>query len=103
MSLYECSSTISPYLFVLSSELERETYKLSQYADDTTQFLNESKDTLRKTLDIFLWYRVVLGLAINMDKTRLAKAPPLIARCLSPQPGFESLPGHVGKLPVTWS
>ena len=31
-----------------------------------------------------------------------SKAPPLIARCLSPLPGFESQPGHVGKLPVTW-
>ena len=30
------------------------------------------------------------------------KAPPLIACCLSPLPGFESQPGHVGKLPVTW-
>ena len=32
-----------------------------------------------------------------------SKVPPLIARCLSPLPGFESRPGHVGKLPVTWS
>ena len=32
-----------------------------------------------------------------------SKAPPLIARCLSSLPGFESQPGHVGKLPVTWS
>ena len=31
-----------------------------------------------------------------------SKAPPLIARCLSPLPWFESQPGHVGKLPVTW-
>ena len=31
-----------------------------------------------------------------------SKAPPLIARCLSPLPGFESQPGHVGKLLVTW-
>ena len=30
------------------------------------------------------------------------KAPPLTARCLSPLPGFESRPGHVGKLPVNW-
>ena len=28
-----------------------------------------------------------------------SKAPP---RCLSPLHGFESQPGHVGKLPVTW-
>ena len=31
-----------------------------------------------------------------------SKAPPLIAHCLSPLPGFESQPGHMGKLPVTW-
>ena len=31
-----------------------------------------------------------------------SKAPPLTARCLSPLPGFESRPGHVRKLPVTW-
>ena len=31
-----------------------------------------------------------------------SKAPPLTARCLSPLPGFEIRPGHVGKLPLTW-
>ena len=31
-----------------------------------------------------------------------SKAPPLTARCLSPLPGFESRPGHMRKLPVTW-
>ena len=31
-----------------------------------------------------------------------SKAPPLTARCLSTLPGFESRPGHVRKLPVTW-
>ena len=30
------------------------------------------------------------------------KASPLTARCLSQLPGFESRPGHVRKLPVTW-
>ena len=30
-----------------------------------------------------------------------SKAPPLIALCLSPLPGFKSQPGHVGKFPVT--
>ena len=30
------------------------------------------------------------------------KAPPPTARCLSPQPGFESRLGVVRKLPVTW-
>ena len=31
-----------------------------------------------------------------------SKAPPLITHCLSPLPGYESRPGHVRKLPVTW-
>ena len=31
-----------------------------------------------------------------------SKAPPLTTRCLSPLPGFESRPGIVRKLPVTW-
>ena len=30
------------------------------------------------------------------------KALPLTASCLSPLPGFESWPGYVRKLPVTW-
>ena len=30
------------------------------------------------------------------------KALPLTARCLSPQSGFETHPGHVRKLPVAW-
>ena len=32
-----------------------------------------------------------------------SKAPPLTARCLSPLPRFEYWPGHVRKLPVSWS
>ena len=31
-----------------------------------------------------------------------SKVLPLTAHCLSPLPGFESWPGHVRKLPVTW-
>ena len=31
-----------------------------------------------------------------------SKALPLTASCLSTLPGFESHPGHVRKLPVTW-
>ena len=31
-----------------------------------------------------------------------SKVLPLTARCLSPLPRFESWPGHVRKLPVTW-
>ena len=31
-----------------------------------------------------------------------SKVSPVTACCLSPLPGFESRPGHVRKLPVTW-
>ena len=40
-----------------------------------------------------------IGLALT---TVWSKAPPPTARCLSPLPGFESQPGHVRNLPVTW-
>ena len=33
---------------------------------------------------------------------RVFKALPLTASCLSPLPGFESEPGHVRNLPITW-
>ena len=43
--------------------------KLSQYADDTTLFLKEDVQTLIRVLDIFRWFRLVSGLAMNVDKT----------------------------------
>ena len=35
-------------------------------------------------------------------KTVRSRALPLTASCLSPLSSFESHPGHVRKLPVTW-
>ena len=49
-------------------ESDRETYKLSLYADNAILFLNKSKDNIRKVLDIFRWYKVVSGFAIHIDR-----------------------------------
>ena len=49
-------------------ELDGETYKLSLYADNAILFLNKSKDTIRKVLDIFRWYKMVSGFVINIDR-----------------------------------
>ena len=43
-----------------------------------------------------------MGLKMPALTAVWSKAPLLTARCLSPLLGFESRPGHVRKLPVTW-
>ena len=72
---------ISPYLFVRSTEIlstvirecrglmvgAKET-KISMYADDTTLFLKADKDTVKKKLDVFHWFKKVSGLSINIEK-----------------------------------
>ena len=45
--------------------------------------------------------RALIGPCSNVTSV-WSKATPLTARCLSPLPGFESRPGHVRMLPVTW-
>ena len=47
----------------------------------------------------------LLSFAMNIGPALMtvwSKVPPLTARCLSLMPEFESRPGHVRKLPVTW-
>ena len=46
---------------------------MSMYADDTTLFLKADKDTVKKTLDVFHWFKKVLGISINIAKTRIIK------------------------------
>ena len=56
-------------------------------------------------IDVFCVSHVFVSFASNPGPVLTAvwpKAPPLTAHCLSPLLGFESRPGHVGKLPVTW-
>ena len=47
--------------------------KISLYADDRTLIFKADIETVRKTLDIFHWFKKVSGLAINMEKTKNIK------------------------------
>ena len=49
-------------------------------------------------LCIFFWQYLLNIVIVNI----LSLVLPLTACCLSPLPGFESRPGYVRKLPVTW-
>ena len=48
-------------------------FKLSTYADDTTLFLKEDKDSMRCILDVLRWFNKLSGLAINKEKTKVIK------------------------------
>ena len=72
-----------PYLFIFSAEILAKAIrecdevmglqvggietKSSQYAYDTILFHKEDVQTLRRVLYIFLWFRVMSGLAINVE------------------------------------
>ena len=55
----------------LNTSMCEKDVKISQYADDNTLFLQKEKNTIKKVLEIFHWYRVASGLSINVDKTKL--------------------------------
>ena len=76
---------ISPYLFILCAEilgkwLEKKEvkgisingkeYKLSQYADDTQLILDGTEKSLKAALNLLKQFYIMLGLKINVDKTR---------------------------------
>ena len=80
---------ISPYVFVICAEMlshilrECEEVKgivihdvemlVSQYADDTTVFLDEDLNSFNYTVRILKWFEGRSGLAINSDKTKVIK------------------------------
>ena len=75
-----------PYVFILCAELlnqpilnnkdikgikvEWKEKKLTQFADDTSIFLEESKKSLRKTLSVLNVFEEASGLKINLSKTK---------------------------------
>ena len=77
---------ISPYLFILCAEIlgkwlekNKETkgisingkeYKLSQQADDTQLILDGTEKSLKAALNLLKQFYIMLGLKINVDKTR---------------------------------
>ena len=55
------------------------------------------------TIIIFIIFIIILIILIIIISIIMwSKVLPLTASCLSPLPRFESLLGHVRKLPVTW-
>ena len=77
---------ISPYIFILCAEvlghmirqnntingivINRNHFKLSQYADDTQMFLDGSEQSLRNALGTLNTFYNMSGLKINVDKTK---------------------------------
>ena len=78
---------ISPYIFLLCSEvlahmirqdeeikgfkMLNNEIKISQYADDTSLFLDGSQEGFEKCVNILLEYAKYSGLAMNFDKTKV--------------------------------
>ena len=77
---------VSPYIFILCAEYLSQSIKnnrdiiglnicgkekkLTQFADDTSLFLNPSKKVLQKTLQTLSDFEQVSGLKINLSKTK---------------------------------
>ena len=80
---------ISPYIFILCSEflalalnneedfkgltLVNKEHKLSQYADDTSIFMEASDKNLDMSLKILTWFYEQSGLKINFSKTKVIR------------------------------
>ena len=79
--------SLSPYLFILCAEvlaikirnnknikgikIGNTEYKISQYADDTSAFLDGSQQSLNETLSELTKYAEYCGLNVNFDKTKV--------------------------------
>ena len=78
---------IAPYLFLLVAEIliriiknsssikgitiGKHSYKLTQFADDTTIFLDGSTESLQATLNVLETFGSISGLKLNTEKTKL--------------------------------
>ena len=56
--------------------INSEIYKLSQYADDTTLFLQYDENSLRETFKILAKFQKISGLKLNSEKTQILKIGP---------------------------
>ena len=77
---------VSPYIFILCAEIlgkmlrnnenvkginiNRKTFLLSQYADDTQIFLDGTEKSLQETLSVLDNFYIISGLKINIEKTK---------------------------------
>ena len=78
---------IAPYLFIICSQvlcemihnskdirgiiIGSEEYKISQFADDTTIFMDGSEGSLQHTLNVIEVFGTLSGLKINLSKTKI--------------------------------
>ena len=79
--------SLSPYIFILCAEIlairirhnknikginVKETeFKISQFADDTSVFLDGSDASMNETLIELAWFANVSGLNVNFEKTQV--------------------------------
>ena len=78
---------LSPYLFILCAEIlsillrnnpnikgimiDKKEFIVSQYADDTSIFLDGTQKSLSTTMSVLKFYGKISGLNINMEKTKV--------------------------------
>ena len=78
---------ISPYLFIICAEIlailftqnpkikgitiSNNQYKITQFADDTSLLLDDSKESLQVALNVLEIYGSMSGLKMNSDKTKV--------------------------------
>ena len=80
---------LSPYVFVICAEIlshvirekgdirgivvHGEESKVSQYADNTTLFIREDLESVTNVIRVLKWFKMVSGLDINKEKTKVVK------------------------------